>query len=107
MLDILKKVDKKATGLFATGVLFGTAGIKVLSSKDAKKFYTNCTAAVLRAKDCVMKTAEKVQTNAEDIYEEAKQINEERAAAEDALYEDAECEETTECEETSEDEEAL
>lgn len=54
-----------------------------------------------------MKTAEKVQTNAEDIYEEAKQINEERAAAEDALYEDAECEETTECEETSEDEEAL
>ena len=107
MLDILKKVDKKATGLFATGVLFGTAGIKVLSSKDAKKFYTNCTAAVLRAKECVMKTAEKVQINAEDIYEEAKQINEERAAAEDALYEDAECEETTECEETSEDEEAL
>ncbi len=107
MLDILKKVDKKATGLFATGVLFGTAGIKVLSSKDAKKFYTNCTAAVLRAKECVMKTAEKVQTNAEDIYEEAKQINEERAVAEDALYEDAECEETTECEETSEDEEAL
>lgn len=107
MLDILKKVDKKATGLFATGVLFGTAGIKVLSSKDAKKFYTNCTAAVLRAKECVMKTAEKVQTNAEDIYEEAKQINEERAAAEDALYEDAECEETTECEEISEDEEAL
>lgn len=101
MLDILKKVDKKATGLFATGVLFGTAGIKVLSSKDAKKFYTNCTAAVLRAKECVMKTAEKVQTNAEDIYEEAKQINEERAVAEDALYEDAECEET------SEDEEAL
>lgn len=107
MLDILKKVDKKATGLFATGVLFGTAGIKVLSSKDAKKFYTNCTAAVLRAKECVMKTAEKVQTNAEDIYEEAKQINEERAVAEDAIYEDAECEETTECEETSEDEEAL
>ena len=25
-------------GLFAGGVLFGTAGIKILSSKDARKF---------------------------------------------------------------------
>ena len=29
----------KKFGLFAAGVLFGTAGIKVLSSKDAKKVY--------------------------------------------------------------------
>ena len=41
----------KASGLFAAGVAFGTAGIKALSSNDAKKFYTNCTAAVLRAKE--------------------------------------------------------
>ena len=52
--------DLKHPGLFAAGVLFGTAGIKALSSKDAKKLYTNCTAAVLRAKDCVMKTAEDI-----------------------------------------------
>lgn len=50
------KLNTKHSGLFAAGVVFGTAGIKVLSSKDAKKLYTNCTAAVLRAKDCVMKT---------------------------------------------------
>ena len=42
----------KKSGLFAAGVLFGTAGIKILTSKDAKKLYTGCTAAVLRAKDC-------------------------------------------------------
>lgn len=72
----------KKTGLFAAGVLFGTAGIKILTSKDAKKLYTNCTAAVLRAKDCVMKTVTTLQENAEDIYEEAKQINEEREAEE-------------------------
>ena len=47
------KFNGKKTGLFAAGVLFGTAGLKVLSSDDAKKFYTNCTAAVLRAKKCV------------------------------------------------------
>ena len=79
ILKGLKKVDGKKTGIFAAGVLFGTAGIKVLSSKDAKKLYTNCTAAVLRAKDCVMKTATKIQENAEDIYAEAQIINEERA----------------------------
>ena len=85
------KLDKKHSGVFAAGVLFGTAGIKLLSSKDAKKVYTNCTAAVLRAKDCVMKTVSKVQENAEDIYAEAQQINEERAAAKEAaVVEDAE-----------------
>ena len=84
MLDCLKKVDGKKLGVFAAGVAFGTAGIKVLSSKDAKKVYTNCTAAVLRAKECVMKTVSTVQENAEDIYADAKAINEERAAAEEA-----------------------
>lgn len=85
MLDILKKVDVKKTGIFAAGVLFGTAGIKVLASKDAKKVYTSCTAAVLRAKDCVMKTATTVQENAEDIYAEAQQMNEERAQKEESV----------------------
>ena len=65
----------KGALLFFGGVLFGTAGIKVLSSKDAKKAYTHCTAAALRAKDSVIETVTKVQENTEDIYAEAKQIN--------------------------------
>ena len=85
------KWDK--TGLFAAGVLFGTAGIKLLSSKDAKKVYTNCAAAALRAKDFVMKTVTKVQENAEDVMAEAKQINEERAAQEAACEQEDVCEE--------------
>lgn len=60
MLDNIKKIDAKNTGIFAAGVLFGTAGIKLLSSKDAKKVYTHCTAAVLRAKECIMKTVTNV-----------------------------------------------
>ncbi len=67
--------------LFAGGVLFGTAGIKVLSSRDAKKVYTHCTAAVLRAKDAIVDQATVLQENCSDIYEEAKQINEKRAEA--------------------------
>ena len=42
-------IDAKKLGIFAGGLLFGTAGLKILSSKDAKKLYTNCAAAVLRA----------------------------------------------------------
>ena len=46
MMDIFKL---KKLGLFAGGVLFGTAGVKILGSEDAKKFYVNCVAAGLRA----------------------------------------------------------
>ena len=95
LTKVLSVVKSKKTGFFAAGVLFGTAGIKALSSKDAKKFYTNCTAAVLRAKECVMKTATTVQENAEDILAEAQQINESRAAKEaESVYEAEEAEET-------------
>ena len=80
----------KKFGLFAAGVLLGTAGIKVLSSKDAKKVYTHTTAAVLRAKDSVMETVTAVRENAEDIYAAAKAINQQRAQQEaDAVIEDA------------------
>lgn len=82
MMNILKKIDAKKTGIFAAGVLFGTAGIKILASKDAKRVYTHCTAAALRAKECVMQTVTSIQENAEDIYAEAQQINEKRAEAE-------------------------
>ena len=80
-------VDWKKIALFAGGTLFGTAGVKILASDDAKKVYTQCTAA----KDCIMKTVTTVQENAGDIYEDAKTINEERAAAKEAaVVEDAE-----------------
>lgn len=90
MLKCFKKINKKDTGVFAAGLLLGTAGIKLLSSKDAKKLYTNCTAAVLRAKECVLKTATTIQENAEDIYAEAQQINEDREAAEEVVEDAAE-----------------
>ena len=93
MLDCLKAINWKKTGVFAAGVLFGTAGIKVLSSKDAKKVYTECTAAVLRAKDCVMKTVTTVQENAGDIYAEAQQINEDRKAQETSYADESQTEE--------------
>ena len=90
MFNILEKIDAKKVGIFAAGVLFGTAGIQILSSKDAKKVYTHGTAAVLRAKECVMKTVTNVQENAEDIYAEARQLNEERANQEPEFEDESE-----------------
>ena len=72
----------KNLALFFGGVLFGSAGIKLLSSKDAKKAYTHITAAGLRMKDSAMKTVTSVQENARDILASAKDINEKRAAKE-------------------------
>ena len=75
----------KHLGLFAAGVLFGTAGLKILSSKEAKTVYAHTTAAVLRAKDCIMQTVTTIREGAD-----AKSINARRAAeAEPETIEDA------------------
>ena len=74
------KLNWGKLGLFAGGVLFGTAGVKILSSSDAKNVYTQTTAAALRAKDQVMTTVTNVRENAGDILADAKAINEQRAA---------------------------
>ena len=97
---MMKASDAKKIGLFLGGVLFGTAGIKILSSKDAKKAYVQCTAAALRAKDSVMKTVTTVQENAGDVLAEAKQINEDRAAKEEEVFDGEEVTEETTAEET-------
>lgn len=67
---------------FVGGALFGSFGIKLLSSKDAKKVYVHVAAAGLRMKDSVMETATTVQENAADILASAKDLNEARAAKE-------------------------
>ena len=74
----------KEAALFVGGVLFGSAGFKLLSSKDAKKAYTHMTAAALRVQESVMETVTSVQENAADILASAKEINEQRAKAEEA-----------------------
>lgn len=84
----------KKIALFAAGVLFGTAGIKLLGSRDAKRAYAHTTAAALRAKEDVLKTVTAVREGAEDVYADAKEINERRAEAEAAVVEDASAEES-------------
>ena len=76
--------------LFAGGALFGSFGIKLLTSKDAKKVYVQATAAGLRAKDSVMETVTLAQENIADIVAAAKDLNEDRLAKEEAALAEAE-----------------
>ena len=54
----------KKIGLFATGVLFGTAGVKLLCSEDAKKVYAHTTAAATEVAAVVEDTS--AETPAEE-----------------------------------------
>ena len=74
---------------FVGGALFGSFGVKLLASKDAKKAYVHATAAGLRMKDTVMATVTSVQENAADILASARDLNEARIAAEAAETETA------------------
>ena len=78
--------------LFAGGVLFGSAGLKLLASKDAKKVYTHTLSAALRVKESTMGTVTAVQENAADILAAAEDINAKRAAQEAAVVEDTSAE---------------
>ena len=72
--------------LFVGGALLGSAGLKILGSKDAKRVYTHVAAAALRCMDQVMRDVETVQENFSDILADAKALNEERAAEDQAAY---------------------
>lgn len=79
----------KLTGkiaLFVGGTLLGSAGFKLLGSKDARKVYTHVTAAALRCKDQVMRDVETVQENCSDLLADAVAINVARAAEEEAAF---------------------
>ena len=66
---------------FVGGALFGSVGLRLLASSDAKRAYTHAAAAGLRMKDAVMETVTTVQEEAADILASARDINEARAAA--------------------------
>ena len=70
----------KNIALLAGGFLIGTAGVKILGSKEARKVYAHTTAAVIRAKDCVMTKADEIREGCGDILAEARDINEKKCS---------------------------
>ncbi|MDO5689230.1 MAG: DUF6110 family protein [Tissierellia bacterium] len=84
-------ISMKRMGIFIGGILMGSAGFKILGSKDAKNRYAHTAAAALRAKESLLTAVTEIRENIDDVMAEAKDINESRAESEEAeLFEDIE-----------------
>ena len=66
-------INWSTIGKVACGFALGTAGVKLLSSKDAKKCYTHITAAAYRCKDTCLETYTNIKENCQDISADAKE----------------------------------
>ena len=64
----------KKSGVFAGGVLFGSLGLKLLASKEAKHVYAKAVATSYKLKDGIDATVSTVKQHADDVLEEAKDL---------------------------------
>lgn len=69
----LGKIAKKSS-LFVGGVLFGSLGLKVLASKEAKHVYAKAVATSYKLKDGVDAAVSQVKQHANDVLEEANDL---------------------------------
>lgn len=69
----LGKIAKKSS-LFVGGVLFGSLGLKVLASKEAKHVYAKAVATSYKLKDGVDAAVSQVKQHADDVLEEANDL---------------------------------
>ena len=69
------KVAKKSS-LFLGGVAFGTLGLKVLASKEAKKGYSKALAKAYKLKDGLDASVSVVKQHCDDVLQDAKYLYE-------------------------------
>lgn len=62
----------KKSGLFLGGAFFATKGVKILTSKEAKKCYSKALSATFKLKDEVDTVLSKAKQHTEDVYNDAK-----------------------------------
>ena len=64
----------KKSGVFAGGVLFGSLGLKLLASKEAKHVYAQAVATSCKLKDGIDAAVSTVKQHTDDVLEEAKDL---------------------------------
>ena len=72
-LKVLKGISK-VPSVFLSGVAFGTLGLKLLTSKEAKKCYATVLAKTYKAKDGIDNMVSAVKQHADDIVADAKDL---------------------------------
>ena len=73
---------------FASGIIVGTAGLSVLTSKLVMKGYKYIFAAAMIARDRIMADSERVQAAVSNITAEAKELTEQYYEKLDREYEE-------------------
>ena len=86
-MSILNDWNSDKSWILAAGVVIGTAGLKLLTSKEAKKAYVHMAAAGLEVRDylCDMSGAFRAKVN--DIYRKAKELKAQNDAEADVYAE--------------------
>ena len=93
---ILEEYDMNKGWAFASGILVGTVGLSVLTSKLVMKGYKYVFAGGMIARDRIMADSEKVQAAISNIIAEAKEITEQYYQKLDREYEAEAAEKETE-----------
>lgn len=98
-MDQLKSLGKfaKKSKPFMGGLLLGTVGLKALTSKDAKRLYSNVIAKGMEIRDGIEASIDEAKQEGEDVLADAKVIYEKnkQAEAEDLLAAEGEDEADT------------
>ena len=86
-LKVVKSITKTPS-VFLGGMAFGTLGLKLLSSTEAKKGYATVLAKAYKAKDSVDEMISNVKQHTDDVAAEARDLYEaEKKAANLSLLE--------------------
>ncbi len=100
MLKCFKNFDAKKTGLCSRCTVWYRRNQDSFQQGCKRNFIQIVQQPYSVQRKLFLKTATKVQENAEDIYAEAKQINEDRAAKEEEVFDGEEVTKETTAEET-------
>ena len=72
-LKLVKSIAKTPS-VFLGGVAFGTVGLKLLASKEAKKGYATVLAKTYKAKDSLDAMVSTVKQHADDVVADAHEL---------------------------------
>ncbi|MDO5695778.1 MAG: DUF6110 family protein [Eubacteriales bacterium] len=68
----------KSALFFVGGMLFGSAGFKAMGTEEAKKLYVRALALGLRGYDAAARKGQQLQSELDDIVNEAREMNNQR-----------------------------
>ena len=86
-MSMLNDWNSDKSWILAAGVVIGTAGLKLLTTKEAKKAYVHMAAAGLEVRDYLFDKSSAFRAEVNDIYQKAKELKAQNDAEADVFAE--------------------